>query len=190
MKATRSSVPFWISASRAVTVAKPSFSRAERMASITSSRELKIATRGGDVRGATAVVLSPLHTGHAQRVRASRGPLCSTGEARRGTDASCGSTGEPPMHQRGAASLHLATCVAMLKQTRRRSSRYDDASTTVPRQDDGPRRGPLSRTKNILYCSYIIKSLSCACRLDIPLDTRRPSLPAHPCPGFADPVTG
>ena len=26
--------------------------------------------------------------------------------ARRGTDASCGSTGEPPMHQRSAASLH------------------------------------------------------------------------------------
>src|SRR6266705_1051397 len=73
MNATRSSVPFWISASRAVTVAKPSFSRAERMASITSSRELKIATRG-DVRGVTAVVLSPRHAGHAQRVRASRGP--------------------------------------------------------------------------------------------------------------------
>src|SRR6266568_381468 len=73
MNATRSSVPFWISASRAVTVSKPSFSRAERMASITSSRELKIATRG-DVRGVTAVVLSPLHAGHAQRVRASRGP--------------------------------------------------------------------------------------------------------------------
>src|SRR5947209_4181787 len=50
MNATRSSVPFWISASRAVTVSKPSFSRAERMASITSSRELKIATRGADVR--------------------------------------------------------------------------------------------------------------------------------------------
>src|SRR6266478_1121833 len=74
MNATRSSVPFWISASRAVTVAKPSFSRAERRASITSSRELKIATRGGDVRGTTAVVLSPLHAGHAQRVRAVRGP--------------------------------------------------------------------------------------------------------------------
>src|SRR2546426_6928295 len=74
MNATRSSVPFWISASRAVTVAKPSFSRAERRASITSSRELKIATRGGDVRGTTAVVLSPLHAGHVQRVRAVRGP--------------------------------------------------------------------------------------------------------------------
>src|SRR5690348_9289074 len=73
MNATRSSVPFWISASRAVTVAKPSFSRPERMASITSSRELKIATRG-DVRGVTAIVLSPRHAGHAQRVRASRGP--------------------------------------------------------------------------------------------------------------------
>src|SRR2546422_3815401 len=73
MNATRSSVPFWISASWAVTVAKPSFSRAERMASITSSRELKIATRG-DVRRATAVVLSPRHAGHAQRVRAVRGP--------------------------------------------------------------------------------------------------------------------
>src|SRR3989442_1420621 len=73
MNATRSSVPFWISASRAVTVSKPSFSRAERMASITSSRELKIATRG-DVRRATAVILSPRHAGHAQKVRASRGP--------------------------------------------------------------------------------------------------------------------
>src|SRR2546422_11726278 len=73
MNATRSSVPFWISASRAVTVSKPSFSRAERMASISSSRELKIATRG-DVRGVTAVVLSPRQAGHAQRARASRGP--------------------------------------------------------------------------------------------------------------------
>src|SRR6267143_3885130 len=139
MNATRSSVPFWISASRAVTVAKPSFSRAERMASITSSRELKIATRG-DVRGVTAVVLSPRHAGHAQRVRASRGPDAAQEE--QGTDASDGSTGEPTMHQRGAASLHLATCVAMLKQARHRSSRFDGASTAIPQQDDGLREGP------------------------------------------------
>src|SRR6266446_5909156 len=64
-----------MSASRAVTVAKPSFSRAERMASITSSRELKIATRGADVRGTT-----PLHARHAQRVRASRGPYAAREE--------------------------------------------------------------------------------------------------------------
>src|SRR5437870_5606347 len=70
MNATRSSVPFWISASRAVTVSKPSFSRAERMASITSSR-------------------------------------------------------------------------------------FNDTPTAVPQQNDGPRRGPLSRTKNIFYGSYI-----------------------------------
>src|SRR5258707_1066192 len=74
VKATRSSVPFWISSRRAVTLAKPSFSRGGRRASVTSSREVKIATRGGDVRGTTAVVLSPLHAGHAQRVRAVRGP--------------------------------------------------------------------------------------------------------------------
>src|SRR5205807_8443800 len=71
---------FWISASRAGTASKPSFWRAERMASITSSRELKIATRGADVRGTTAVVLSPLHAGHAQRVRASRGPYAAREE--------------------------------------------------------------------------------------------------------------
>src|SRR3989442_3379001 len=107
MKATRSSVPFWISASRAVTVAKPSFSRAERMASITSSRELKIATRGGDV---TAVVLSPLHAGHAQRVRASRGPYAAREKQGEELPRAAALTGEPPMHQKGAASLHLATC--------------------------------------------------------------------------------
>src|SRR2546422_8664993 len=144
MNATRSSVPFWISASRAVTVSKPSFSRAERIASIPSSRELKIATRG-DVRGVTAVVLSPRHAGHAQRVRASRGHDATREE--QGADASDGSTGEPTTHQRGAASLHLATGVAMLKQARHRSSRFDDASTAVPQKNDGPRRGPLSRTK-------------------------------------------
>jgi len=59
------------------------------------------------------------------------------------------------MHQRGAASLHPATWVAMLKQTLRRSSRFDGTPTAVPQQDDGPRRGPLSRTKNIFYGSYI-----------------------------------
>src|SRR2546428_13214076 len=42
-----------------------------------------------------------------------------------------------------------------LKQARRRSSRFDDAPTPVPQQDDGPRRGPLSRYKNIFYVSYI-----------------------------------
>src|SRR5439155_18890084 len=73
MKATRSRVPFRISGSRAGTVAKPSFSTAERIASITSSRELKIAAWGGDVRGATAVLLSPLHADHAQRKQATRG---------------------------------------------------------------------------------------------------------------------
>src|SRR2546430_14458425 len=73
MKATRSRVPFRISGSRAGTVAKPSFSTAERIASITSSRELKIAAWGGDVRGATAVFLSPLHADHAQREQGTRG---------------------------------------------------------------------------------------------------------------------
>src|SRR5438876_10923028 len=106
MKATRSRAPFRISDSRAVPVAKPSFSRAERIASITSSRELKIAARAGDVRGATAVLLSPLQADHAQREQATRGAYAATCGARRGTDASCDSTGEPPMHQRGAASLH------------------------------------------------------------------------------------
>src|SRR6266481_3513681 len=147
MNATRSSVPFWISASRAVTVSKPSFSRAERMASISSSRELKIATRG-DVRGVTAVVLSPRHAGHAQRVRASRGPDAAREE--QGADASDGSTGEPTMHQRGAASLHLATGVAMLKLApsivplRRRAD-----SDTAGERWTSP--SPLSRTKNIFY---------------------------------------
>src|SRR3989440_90093 len=84
MNATRSSVPFWISASRAVTVSKPSFSRAERMASITSSRELKIATRG-DVRGVTAVVLSPRHAGHGQKEGGKRGG--DGAEEGQGTDA-------------------------------------------------------------------------------------------------------
>src|SRR5437016_1520122 len=106
MKATRSRVPFRISGSRAGTVAKPSFSTAERIASITSSRELKIAAWGGDVRGATAVFLSPLHADHAQRKQATKRGLRKRYGARRGTDASCGSTGEPPMHQRSAASLH------------------------------------------------------------------------------------
>ncbi len=59
------------------------------------------------------------------------------------------------MHQRGAASLHPATWVAMLKQALRRSSRFDGTPTAVPQQDDGPRRDPLSRTKNIFYGSYI-----------------------------------
>ena len=59
------------------------------------------------------------------------------------------------MHQRGAASLHLATGVAMLKLARHRSSRFDGTPTAVPQKDDGPRRGPLSRTKNIFYGSYI-----------------------------------
>src|SRR6266487_277469 len=72
MKATRSRAPFRISDSRAVPVAKPSFSRAERIASITSSRELKIAARAGDVRGATTVLLSPLQADHAQREQATR----------------------------------------------------------------------------------------------------------------------
>src|SRR3989442_14727428 len=101
MNATRSSVPFWISASRAVTVSKPSFSRAERMASITSSRELKIATRG-DVRGVTAVVLSPRHAGHAQRGRGRRGAGAARGEE--GADATDRSTGGADLHPRGAGS--------------------------------------------------------------------------------------
>src|SRR5437899_4399335 len=127
-----------MSASRAVTVAKPSFSRVERMASITSSRELKIATRGADVRGARRSS-SPLCTPVMCRgSRPPEGPVQHGRSARRGTDASCGSTGEPPMHQRGAASLHLATWVAMLKQARHRSSRFDGAPTPVPQQDDGP----------------------------------------------------
>src|SRR6266403_2404925 len=65
------------------------------------------------------------------------GPM-QHGRSKGGTDASCGSTGEPTMHQRGAASLHLATCVAMLKQARHRSSRFDGAPTALPQQDDGP----------------------------------------------------
>src|SRR5437660_4494028 len=151
MNATRSSVPFWISASRAVTVSKPSFSRAERMASITSSRELKIATRG-DVRGVTAVVLSPRHAGHAQMVRASRGPDAAREE--QGADASDGSTGEPTMHQRGAASAprdgrHNAEAGApSIVPLRRRA----DSDTTGERWTSP---SPLSRTKNIFYCSYI-----------------------------------
>ena len=43
----------------------------------------------------------------------------------------------------------------MLKQMRHRSSRFDDAPTALPQQDDGPRRGPLSRCKNIFYVPYI-----------------------------------
>src|SRR5437899_8501545 len=43
-KATRSSVPSWISASSAVAVGNPSRSRASRRASMNSARELKIAT--------------------------------------------------------------------------------------------------------------------------------------------------
>src|SRR5437899_5516483 len=159
MNATRSSVPFWISASRAVTVSKPSFSRAERMASITSSRELKIATRGADVRGTTAVVLSPLHAGHAQRVRASRGPDAAREE--QGADASDGSTGEPTMHQRGAASLHLATGVAMLKLARHRSSRFDGAPTAIPQENDGPRRRRCQELK-IYFIALIYQEVTSA----------------------------
>src|SRR2546428_13385272 len=158
MNATRSSVPFWISASRAVTVSKPSFSRAERMASITSSRELKIATRG-DVRGVTAVVLSPRHAGHAQRVRASRGPDAAREE--QGADASDGSTGEPTMHQRGAASLHLATGVATLKLARHRSSRFDGAQTAIPQENDGPRRRRCQELK-IYFIALIYQEVTSA----------------------------
>ena len=51
------------------------------------------------------------------------------------------------MHQRGAASLHLATCVAMLKRARHRSSRFDGVPTAVPQRDDGPRRGRCQELK-------------------------------------------
>jgi len=110
MKATRSRVPFRISAGRAGTGAKPSFSRAEPIASITSSRELKIAARGGDIRGATAVLISPLHADHAQKEQATRGAYAARVEQGEELTRAAASTGEPPMHQRGAASLHLATC--------------------------------------------------------------------------------
>src|SRR5947199_8413965 len=106
MKATRSCVPFRMSASRAVPVAKPSFSRAERIASITSSRELKIAARAGDVRGATAGLLSPLQADSCEEGAGHQRALRSTGGARRGTDASCDSTRETDMHQRRATYLH------------------------------------------------------------------------------------
>jgi hypothetical protein len=59
------------------------------------------------------------------------------------------------MHQNGAASLHLATWVAMLKPTRRRSSRSDDAPPAIPHRNDGPQRWPLSRIKNMFYNFYI-----------------------------------
>src|SRR6266545_2246721 len=46
-KASRSSIPFWISARWAQAVVNPSASRATRRASLKSGRELKIATRRG-----------------------------------------------------------------------------------------------------------------------------------------------
>src|SRR3989454_6126515 len=151
MNATRSSVPFWISASRAVTVSKPSFSRAERMASITSSRELKIATRG-DVRGVTAVVLSPRHAGHAQRVRASRGP-----------DAAREKQGEELTRATALRESRPCTREAQPPRDGRRDARAG-APSIVPlrRRADSDTAGErwtspssLSRTKNIFYCSYI-----------------------------------
>src|SRR3989442_3678557 len=154
MNAPRSSVPFWISASRAVTVAKPSFSRAERMASITSSRELKIATRGGDVRGTTAVVLSPLHARHAQRVRASRGPYAAREEQ-----------GEELTR---AAALRESRPCTREAQPQCTSRRGRDAEAGAPsivplrrRTDSGTAAErwtspwSLSRIKNIFYYSYI-----------------------------------
>src|SRR6058998_782994 len=159
MKATRSRVPFRISAGRAGTGAKPSFSRAEPIASITSSRELKIAARGGDIRGATAVLLSPLHVDHAQKEQATRGAYAARVEQGEELTRAAASTGEPPMHQRGAASLHLATCrrdaeagAPLIVPFRRRADRCTAAN-------DGPRRGSLSRTKNMFYVSYI----NCLC---------------------------
>src|SRR6266704_217080 len=138
MKATRSRVPFRMSASRAVPVAKPSFSRAERIASITSSRELKIAARAGDVRGATAVLLSPLQADHAQREQATRGaqPHCTLATCRRDAEA-----GAP-----------------LIVPLRRRA----DSCTAA---NDGLRRGPLSRTNNMFYVScisYLCPHASCS----------------------------
>src|SRR3989442_5975011 len=46
--------------------------------------------------------------------------------------------------------------VAILNQMRHRSSRFDDA-TAVPQQDDGPRRGPLSRT--VSYTNHALTVL-------------------------------
>src|SRR5207249_11093388 len=129
MRAPRSRVPCRISGSRAGTVAKPSFSTAERIASITSSRELKIAAWGGDVRGATASPPLPAarrscaeEAGHQRGLRKRYG-------ARRGTDATCGSTGEPPMHQRSAASLHTRDV-----PPRRCSKRAVDCPASTTRQ--------------------------------------------------------
>src|SRR5207302_2606220 len=119
MNATRSSVPFWISASRAVTVAKPSFSRAERMASITSSRELKIATRGADLRGATAVVLSPLHAGHVQREQATRGACAAREEQGEELTRAAALRESRPCTREARPHCTSRRAVATLKQARR-----------------------------------------------------------------------
>src|SRR2546422_9145768 len=119
MNATRSSVPFWISAGRAVTVAKPSFSRAERMASITSSRELKIATRGADLRGATAVVLSPLHAGHVQREQATRGACAAREEQGEELTRAAALRESRPSTREARPHCHSRRAVATLKQARR-----------------------------------------------------------------------
>src|SRR3989442_15905786 len=122
------------------------------MDSITSSRELKIATRGGDV---TAVVLSPLHTGHAQRVGASRGPYAAREKQGEELRRAAALRESRPCTREAQPHCTSRRAVAILNQMRHRSSRFDDAPTAVPQQDDGPRRGPLSRTKNISYSSYI-----------------------------------
>src|SRR5438128_1490896 len=70
-KASRSSVPFWISARWAQAVVNPSTSRAWRRASMKSGRELKIATRRGVFDLAMSGVPFPAEprAGRVQRVR-------------------------------------------------------------------------------------------------------------------------
>src|SRR5438034_9750647 len=155
MKATRSCVPFRMSASRAVPVAKPSFLRAERIASITSSRELKIAARAGDVRGATAVLLSPLQANHAQREQATRGAYAARVEQGEELTRAATLRESRPCTRGAQPHCTLATCrrdaeagAPLIVPLRRRV----DSCTAA---NDGLRRGPLSRTNNMFYGSYV-----------------------------------
>jgi len=65
------------------------------------------------------------------------------------------------MHQRGAASLHLATGVTMLKLARHRSSRFDGAPTAIPQENDGPRRRRCQELK-IYFIALIYQEVTSA----------------------------
>src|SRR6266699_3412961 len=159
MKATRSRVPFRMSASRAVPVAKPSFSRAERIASITSSRELKIAARAGDVRGATAVLLFPLQADHAQREQATRGAYAARVEQGEELTRAATLRESRPCTREAQPHCTLATCrrdaeagAPLIVPLRRRA----DSCTAAERWTS---ERSAVKNKNMFYVSYI--SYSC-----------------------------